>query len=251
MSYIKLSPRMQVIADMTDKRNVADIGCDHAFVSIYLIQKGKADKVIATDIRKGPISIARNNIDMYGLTTSIDTRLSDGFDKIAVGEIEQAIISGMGGELIIDILKRGKAQLEYGIDLILQPQSEPEKLRKYLLDTGYIITDEKMLVDDGKYYVVMKAVPYIAQSSLDNLIEIIRQNDNDSEFTDYSDVELLYGKILISKKDAVLKEYLLMQLHKNNELIEKLSSVKTDNSMNKVIELKEDIKKIKETLECL
>ncbi|MBQ9608321.1 MAG: SAM-dependent methyltransferase [Lachnospiraceae bacterium] len=233
MSYLKLSPRMQAIADMTDKDKIADIGCDHAFISIYLIQSKKAGKVIAADVRQGPLDIARNNVKMYGLSSEIDIRLSDGFDKIEVGEIDQAVISGMGGELIIDILKKGRKHIERGVGLVLQPQSEPEKVRRYLLDIKYIITDEKMLVDEGKYYVVMKAVPC------------------DNKLINYSEAELLYGKLLIQRKDSVLKEYLSLQQHKNKELIDKLSDIKTDNSMNKVIELKKDIKMIEEVLDSL
>ena len=249
MSYIKLSPRMQAIADMTDKRCVADIGCDHAFISIYLIQSCRADRVIAADIRQGPLDIARNNIDMYSLSSRIDTRLSDGFDKLAVGEAEQAIISGMGGELIIGILEKGKAQLEHGIGLILQPQSEPEKVRRYLLETGYIIIDERMLIDEGKYYVVIKAVP-CGKSDVCDRSDVNSHNNRHSEYTDYSDAEFLYGKLLIQRKDSVLKEYLLWQLHKNKELIDKLSDVKTDNSMKKILELKKDVKMIEGVLDC-
>ncbi|MBQ8923704.1 MAG: SAM-dependent methyltransferase [Lachnospiraceae bacterium] len=249
MSYIKLSPRMQAIADMTDKRCVADIGCDHAFISIYLIQSCRADRVIAADIRQGPLDIARNNIDMYSLSSRIDTRLSDGFDKLAVGEAEQAIISGMGGELIIGILEKGKAQLEHGIGLILQPQSEPEKVRRYLLETGYIIIDERMLIDEGKYYVVIKAVP-CGKSDVCDRSDVNSHNNRHSEYTDYSDAEFLYGKLLIQRKDSVLKEYLLWQLHKNKELIDKLSDVKSDNSMKKILELKKDVKMIEGVLDC-
>ncbi|MBR1816577.1 MAG: SAM-dependent methyltransferase [Lachnospiraceae bacterium] len=257
MSYIKLSPRMQTIADMADKKSIADIGCDHAFISIYLIQSGRADRVIAADVRQGPLDIARNNIDMYGLSSRIDTRISDGFDKIDVGETEQAIISGMGGELIVDILKKGRAQLEYGIGLILQPQSEPEKVRRYLLDTGYIIVDERMLIDEGKYYVVIKAVPHKSSVALDMQAVKLKDYGNKglqdicySQYINYSDIELLYGKLLIQRKDFVLKEYLLMQLHKNKELVDKLSDVKTDNSMKKIAELKKAVKMIEEVLHC-
>ena len=147
-------------------------------------------------------------------------------------EADTAIIAGMGGGLIVDILKRGKPHTDVGVSLILQPQSEPERVRKYLYDLKYVINDEIMLVDDGKYYVVMKAVP--------------------GDFNKpYSDAELLYGRVLIKRKDAVLRKFLLIQAEKNNGLINSLKTAGTDNALNKINELKYEAECIKEALDTM
>ena len=188
MSNIKLSPRMQAIADMAEGKTACDIGCDHALISIYLVKERNFDRVIAMDLRKGPLEIAKKNVSLYGVCDKIDIRLSDGFDGLMTKEAQTAIIAGMGGGLMVDILKRGKLHTDNKITLILQPQSEPERIRRYLIDLKYVITDETMVLDEGKYYVVIKALP--------------------GEDEPYSEEELLYGRILIQKKDRLLKTFL-------------------------------------------
>ena len=228
MTYVRLSPRMQAIADMVSGGRVADIGCDHAFISIYLAQTGVASRVYAMDLRQGPLDIAAANIREYGMSDVIETRLSDGFDGLTVDLIDEAVISGMGGELITDILDRGRSFLDAGIALVLQPQSEPEKVRAYLLGVGYKIVDESMLIDDGKYYVVIKAVP--------------------GSDVSYTDAELLYGRVLIAKRDKTLEEYLGSLLHKNIGLMKKLEIAGTENAKLKIEELRSQNKVIEEVL---
>ncbi len=231
MAQVKLSPRMQAIADMADGKVAADIGCDHAFVSINLIKEKGFEKVIAMDVRKGPLEIAGKNISLYDVEDKIDIRLSDGFEKLSENEADTAIIAGMGGELMVDILKRGKIHTDNDIALILQPQSEPEKVRKYILDIGYKIHDEVMLIDDGKYYVVIRA-----------------DRDNKPDDKPYSYVELLYGRILIDNKDIILKEYLYKQLDKDNKLILSLEAAGTEHALRKIQELRQEERYIKDVL---
>ena len=153
---IELSLRMQTVADMVQPGGrVCDIGCDHAFVSIYLVANGIADHVIASDVRTGPCAIARENIARWGMDDRIDLRLGDGLDTVKPGETDSIIIAGMGGILITDILSAGKTVVDTAKQLVLQPQSELEHVRRYIHEQGWFITDEKMLVDAGKYYVVM------------------------------------------------------------------------------------------------
>ncbi|MBQ8413337.1 MAG: SAM-dependent methyltransferase [Lachnospiraceae bacterium] len=222
MTDIKLSRRMLAVVDMVEEKSVADVGCDHAFVSMYLAGSGKTDKVIAMDVKKGPLNIARDNISSYGYDKLIETRLSYGFDKLSLGEVSCAIIAGMGGELIVDILKRGKAHTHKGIHLVLQPQSEPWKVRQYLFDIGYEIVKETMLVDEGKYYSVLKAVPC------------------DSPVDTYSDIELKYGRKLLEAKAKVLQAYIEANRAKNLELFEELEHIHTDKAKVRMKELHEE-----------
>lgn len=252
MAQVKLSPRMQAIADMADGKVAADIGCDHAFVSINLIKEKGFEKVIAMDVRKGPLEIAAKNISLYDVEDKIDIRLSDGFEKLSENEADTAIIAGMGGELMVDILKSGKIHTDNDIALILQPQSEPEKVRKYILDIGYKIHDEVMLIDDGKYYVVIRA-DKCDSAEKNNKWYICDATDEanmhyKSYDKPYSYVELLYGRILIDKKDIILKEYLEMQLDKNNKLILSLEAAGTEHALRKIWKLRQEEHYIKDVL---
>jgi tRNA (adenine22-N1)-methyltransferase len=233
MTDIKLSKRMQAVADMVTAcgDNVADIGCDHAFVSIYLKSKGKAEKVIAMDVRKGPLDIARANIAAYGLGDYIDVRLSDGFDALKKGEADTAIIAGMGGLLMVDILKRGSMHTDSGIRLVLQPQSEPDKLRQYLYDIGYDITDECFLQEDGKYYTVIRA----EKSTQHNPLSEARDTAEEK-------AKLIYGPVLLKRKDELLQRYIKRQLEKNHELRDMLVKKPTPKSELRIEELKEEEK---------
>ena len=102
---IVLSQRMRMVADMVSKGNVlADIGCDHGFVSIYLLENGICPKVIAMDVNEGPLLRAGEHIKERGLSPYIDVRLSDGMEKLLLGEADSILIAGMGGRLVIKIL---------------------------------------------------------------------------------------------------------------------------------------------------
>lgn len=230
MIDIKLSDRMNAVVRMVNEASVADIGCDHAFVAMYLIKSGKAKKVVAMDVKKGPLNIAKEHIKAHCLEDEIDVRLSNGFEKLAVGEVEGAIIAGMGGPLIVEILKRGKAHTDAGIHLVLQPQSEIWKVRGYLLDIGYDIISEDMLMEDDKYYTVIKAVPA-------------------TEFIEpYSQLELLYGRRLMEGGSLVLKSYVQSELAKNEELFNKLEHIHTEKSRIRREELENEISLCNEVL---
>ena len=155
---IKLSKRMQKVADMvTPGKRVADIGCDHAFISIYLAEHGIASAVYALDVAEGPLAIAKRNIAESGMENNIITRLSDGFEAVEEGVTDAAIISGMGGMLMVDIICRGLEKLKSGYELYLSPQSDLYEVRKFLREHSFEIIDEDMLIEEGKYYNVIKA----------------------------------------------------------------------------------------------
>ena len=150
---IELSKRMQSVADMIQPCDeVGDIGCDHAFVSIYLVEQHRAKRVIASDVRRGPIAIAKRNIEAMNLSDQIEIRMGDGLDTIVPGEVNAVVLAGMGGMLMIDILERGEEVVTRCDQLVLQPQSDIEKVRRYLAEKGYHLADEQMLIDAGKYY---------------------------------------------------------------------------------------------------
>lgn len=220
---VRLSKRMQLVADMVHEKSVVDIGCDHAFVSIYLAQKPAMERVIAMDVKTGPVDIAKANVTAYKLADKIDVRMSDGFAKLTKGEADAAVIAGMGGYLMIDILDAGKEHLENGIRLVLQPQSDIPEVRRYLDSVGYIIEDEDMLIEDGKYYTIMRAVP-----REENLVE-------------YTEDDYNYGPILLKKKHTVLRKFLEFSREKSLAIVEKLNATGSDKSKERVKQLSTEI----------
>ena len=151
--------RLCAIAGMVTKGNrLADVGCDHGYLSIYLVEERIVPSAIAMDVRPGPLSRARENISRYGLEDYIETRLSDGLTKLEPGEGDTLVIAGMGGPLMERILNEGAKVREGFQELILQPQSDLPHFRHFLSEIGWEIVREEMIKEDGKFYPMMKAV---------------------------------------------------------------------------------------------
>ena len=140
---MQLSERLNTILSLVSQSKcVADVGCDHGFVSIELINRKIAENVIAMDIRQGPLMRAQEHIMQTHLSDKIQTRLSDGVAALKPGEADSLIIAGMGGNLVIHILENGKETVKDMKQCILQPQSEIQKVRKYLRENDFKIIEE-------------------------------------------------------------------------------------------------------------
>lgn len=135
-------------------RTVADIGTDHAYLPIALVKAGKCDLAYASDIGKGPLNRAEENIKKAGLDEKIKTVLTDGataFENLA----DEFIIAGMGGELIFDIISRAPFMKNHDVHLVLQPMTKVPTLRRLLAENGYNIEKEVLVFEDGKVYTLM------------------------------------------------------------------------------------------------
>ncbi len=151
--YINLSKRLQCLADKVEIGSiVADVGTDHGYIPAWLIQKGVCERVIASDIKAGPLQTAVNTAKSAGVANRIDFRLCPGLDKYAPDEFDTAIIAGMGGETIISILEA--APWTKDKKLIIQPQSKLPELRIWMHNNGFIITDAELVYDTGRIYLV-------------------------------------------------------------------------------------------------
>lgn len=203
---VSLSRRMQAVADMvTPGSRVADVGCDHGYVSIYLVQHQKAEHVLAMDIHEGPLLRAARHVEEAKLQSYITLRLSDGLCKFAVGEADTLICAGMGGRLIQRILENEPDKTDSIKELILQPQSEVSLFRRFLSDKGYSITEENMVLEEGKFYPVMKAV-------------------RTGEGRIFSEAEVRFGPILLRQRHPVLKQYLAFEWAKERQLEKELTA---------------------------
>lgn len=153
MKIISIDDRLKSIASMVDKCNViADIGTDHGYLPIYLIQNDIASFAYAADVAINPLTSAKENINKYNLSDRFETILCDGLTKLPKG-IDTIIIAGMGGNLMIDILENKKFDYD---TYILQPNLHHYALRKYLMDNNYVIIDEKICHAHKKYYEIIK-----------------------------------------------------------------------------------------------
>ncbi len=151
--YITLSKRLRCLADKIIKGSiVADVGTDHGYIPAWLIQQGICERVIASDIKHGPLQTAINTAKSAGVEEKIEFRLCAGLDKYGSDEFDTAIIAGMGGETVISILEA--APWTKDKKLIIQPQSKLPELRKWLNENGYIICDAELVYDTGRIYLV-------------------------------------------------------------------------------------------------
>lgn len=231
-----LSDRLKAVADMVSfGHNVADVGCDHAYISIYLIKNKISNKVIAMDVNEGPLKIARNNISKEGLDGKIETRLSDGLEKLSANEVDAVLIAGMGGDLTCKILQEGGDKLHKVKELILQPQSDLHKVRKLVERLGFVIVKEKMLIDDEKYYVVIKAVNRCCGDVNFNTEYI----ESDKQETHY-----IYGKYLLDHQNPVLHQYLLNRKQAISNIKYKLGQAQTINANKRLKEINRQLEYI-------
>lgn len=203
----KISKRLLALAKLAGEgKCLADVGCDHGYLPIYLMKQGAVQRAVAMDVASGPLERAEAHIKEQGLSSYIETRRSDGLSALERGEAEIIVIAGMGGALMTKILSQGSSVLKEDTELILQPQSEIKEFRQYLASRGFRLLEEDMVQEDGKFYPMMK---------ITGLGYCTDEND-------FSSVELKYGPLLLRRKHPVLKEYLLRQKQKQEEIQKRL-----------------------------
>ncbi len=225
MADIRLSGRMQAVADMVISGGiVADIGCDHAFVSIYLIENNIATRVIASDVRRGPVSIAEKNVASKNMSDRIDVRFGNGLATLGAGEADTIIIAGLGGMLMLDILKAGREIVDKCMQLILQPQSDVDKVRRYIYERGYLTADEKLLTDAGKYYNILDVRPDKACARYDGDVDLYHK----------------FGKCLLEHADGTLYDIMKKQYYTNKKILSKLENIDTENTKKRILSINDE-----------
>lgn len=218
---MELSNRLETIASfVTEGYVVADIGTDHGYIPIYLTKNGNCPRAYAMDVNKEPLSRAKAHIEEENAGETISCILSDGLHELPQDEVDSVVIAGMGGDLVVRILEQDFDKLANVKELILSPQSHLERVRHFLNDHGFRILEEEFLKEDGKYYVVIRAVHG-------------KQHYNKECF-------YRFGEELILAKHPVLLEYLDQEYIKYSKIKESL----TDDS-------KEHIKRRKAEVEDL
>jgi tRNA (adenine22-N1)-methyltransferase len=229
---MELSIRLGKTASMVERCGcVADIGTDHAYIPIYLVENGVCDRAIASDINKGPIRKAERNISLHGLDGKIECRIGPGLNTLKKGEADVAIIAGMGGNLIRDILEERLdlfRDLEY---VILQPVQNPEVLREYIYKKGYDIIDEELCIDENKYYEIIK----------------IRY---DEKICSADEIFYEISEKLYRENHPEIKAFIKHKHEKYSKILDKIQD-DTALALGRKREIEKKLEKLEEMLECL
>ncbi len=213
---MELSKRLAAVASLVTRGNaLVDVGTDHAYLPVWLVLNGICPKAVAMDVKKGPLERARQHIAGYHLSEQIGTRLSDGLIALTPekrGDMPwdgpwTLVIAGMGGPLMERILTQGRSALPLFTEAVLQPQSDLPHFRRFLKKENYCVTQEKMILEEGKFYPMMKvAFPpgvSLTGSCTRDPEESLRQYE-DSSYTE----DELFGPFLLSERNDILRQYL-------------------------------------------
>lgn len=220
---MKINERLKLVASFVEENsNVIDVGCDHALLDIYLSLNLKKIRVVASDLKSGPLASAKQNISRYNLENKIEVRLGDGIDTID-DYIDTVIISGMGGLTIIGILKYKRHLLKNVDTIILSPNNEVAKVRKEITRLGYYIEDESLIEEKKQIYQVIKF-------------------KKGKRY--YRRIELDLGPILIKKKSKLFLTY----LQKEKTRIINLLNILPKKYFERRFELKRELKEIDKIL---
>ena len=233
----RLSERMEAIASLVEGGScVVDVGCDHAYLPIALVERGICTDALACDVRKGPCERAEEHVRLAGLSDRIRVRLCDGIpDDPPRGTL---IIAGMGGPLMLRILRDGERYLDRFHELILEPQSETAALRRGLEALSFAISGERMVLEDGKYYAVIRAVPEV------------RSGPDGGPRRTLTPCEARFGPRLLEDRDPVLKTYLIKLQQTTEALLDTLLASGGENAARRAEEVRGERNLIREAMSC-
>ncbi|MBR2712744.1 MAG: SAM-dependent methyltransferase [Bacilli bacterium] len=195
---MKISERLKAISDFVDETDrVIDIGCDHAILDIYLCELYKNINIIASDIHEGALKQAKSNIEKHNLEQRIETRLGDGLTIVNPNEFNTIVISGMGFHNIKKILSNAPKMINYP-KIVIQCNTDVVKLRKFVIKLGYMITREKLVMDNEIIYTV---------------IEFKQGTER------YNYDQIYFGPRILENKDELFYEYYSKKLLKYENLL--------------------------------
>ncbi len=223
------SKRLLEIASLVPKNSIVlDVGTDHGYVPVYLIEQSKAKYLIGSDISKGSLEKIQAYVARRGLSHKIDSRLGDGLEVIRPFEVDTVIIAGMGGLLIQEILSNSKDVTNSINDFILQPMICAKELREYLNQHNFKIIDNRLLKEDGKYYEVIHAKRGMEYVENDFNYEIPRQ--------------------FIDERHPLLREYVEYKLKYASKIYRELEDKDSPSASSRKLELACDIENYREVL---
>ena len=192
MKTIRLDSRLACVASLVKKCDcVIDVGTDHAYLPVFLVENRVCESAFACDVKKGPLENAKETVKNYGLEDKIETVLSDGLDSVQPMKNCCVVLAGMGGILISELLMRAGWLCDESVQIVVQPMSHAEYVRRFLYENGFEITEEKTAADGKHVYLALSAV-YTGKR------------------TEYTEAKLYYGKLL-ENRDETTARYLRRQ----------------------------------------
>ena len=195
---MKISKILEAISDFIEETDrLIDIGCDHAILDIYLCEKYKNINIIASDIHEGALDQAISNIDKHDLVERIETRLGDGLTVVNPSEFDTIVISGMGFHNIKKILSNDAKMINFP-KIVIQCNTDVVKLRKFVIKLGYMITREKLVMDNDIIYTVIEFKKGVEKYNYD---------------------QIYFGPRILENKDELFYEYYTKKLLKYENLL--------------------------------
>lgn len=234
MNEFQLSDRLlRVAVEIPNGSTMADIGSDHAYLPCYAYKKGLISYGIAGEINEGPYQSALEQVKKSKLEQVIDVRKGDGLEVIKPGEVDVITIAGMGGSLIARILDNGQAKLQGIKRLILQPNVGAEKVRIWLRENNWELTNENILVEDDKVYEILTA-------------------DRGTPDRPYLNVDLtsalLFGPFLMKEKNQAFNLKWSSELEKLERIYLQLENSSLTDTTSKRTQIQMQINRIEEVL---
>ena len=152
-----ISKRLELVASFVPQGSILlDVGSDHAYLPIELVDRGQIEAAIAGEVVEGPYQSAVKNVERHGLKEKIQVRLANGLAAFEeADQVSVITIAGMGGRLIATILEEGLDKLANVERLILQPNNREDDLRIWLQDHSFQIVAESILEEAGKFYEIL------------------------------------------------------------------------------------------------
>lgn len=234
MNELKLSKRLEAVASFIPKGSVlADIGSDHAYLPCYAYLQGMIEKGIAGEVVEGPFQSAVQQVRKTELDKVIEVRKGDGLEVISPNEVTCITIAGMGGTLIQSILEKGKEKLAGVQTLILQPNIGAKKIREWLLENGWELIAEQILLDDGRIYEILVA----------------ERGQSEKPYADKKEAYLLVGPFLAKERNDVFIQKWTHELAHWKKIVSQLDEAgHTEANEQKRKELTEKIRLVEEEL---
>ncbi len=192
---IPITERLKTVAEMIEKTGtLCDIGTDHGYLPIYLLQQQKINYAYACDVRDGPLKNAAKNIAAFHVKNYIQTVKSDGLKELSDKEFDVISICGMGGRLIVNILANDIDTARRAKYMVLQPQSEIPVLRRFLSENHFVIKEERIALEDRRFYVLMLV--------------------SNGEEPNRDEMSYQLGRCLLNRNDNLTKQYLTKELNR-------------------------------------
>jgi tRNA (adenine22-N1)-methyltransferase len=230
MKQLELTERLKAAAKYIEQgAAVADIGTDHGYIPVYLTQHNIARRIIAADLRKGPLARARASAQEYGVADRIEFVLTNGLDGLQDKGLDTIILSGMGGETIAGILDRAPWVRSGSLRLVLQPQSKLGELSNWLNNNRYAIFDETLVEDDGRIYAVLLAGAGERRTP---------NGDAPDGGSPLSCAEIYVDRILMEKRDPLLPKYLDLLIEKTTKIVKGMESTRGEVRMDELLHQK-------------